>query len=44
MDKVYRGWADGGGWKAEGELYHPQGDKQQCFVFSRAQKLLQSTW
>ena len=24
--------------------YHPQGDKQQCCVFSRAQKLPQSTW
>ena len=35
------GW---GGWEAEGEQYHPQGDKQQCCVFSRAQKLPQSTW
>ena len=34
----------GGGWEAEGGLYHPQGDKQQCCIFSRAQKLLQSTW
>ena len=30
----------GGGWEAEGGQYHPQGDKQQCCVFSRAQKLL----
>ena len=29
----------GGGWEAEGGQYHPQGDKQQCCVFSRAQKL-----
>ena len=34
----------GGGWEAEGGQYHPQGDKQQCCVFSRAQKLPQSTW
>ena len=34
----------GGGWKAEGGQCHPQGDKQQCCVFSRAQKLPQSTW
>ena len=34
----------GGGWGAEGGQYHPQGDKQQCCVFSRAQKLPQSTW
>ena len=27
-----------------GGQYHPQGDKQQCCVFSRAQKLPQSTW
>ena len=27
----------GGGWEAEGGKYHPQGDKQQCCVFSRAQ-------
>ena len=37
------GWG-GRGWEAEGGQYHPQGDKQQCCVFSRAQKLLQSTW
>ena len=34
----------GGGWEAEGGQYHPQEDKQQCCVFSRAQKLPQSTW
>ena len=34
----------GGGWEAEGGQYHPQGHKQQCCVFSRAQKLAQSTW
>ena len=34
----------GGGWEAEGGQCHPQGDKQQCCVFSRAQKLPQSTW
>ena len=34
----------GGGWEAKGGRYHPQGDKQQCCVFSRAQKLPQSTW
>ena len=34
----------GGGWEAEGGQYHRQGDKQQCCVFSRAQKLPQSTW
>ena len=33
-----------GEWEAEGGQYHPQGDKQQCCVFSRAQKLPQSTW
>ena len=49
MDELYRGWAGGGvgaggGWEAEGGQYHPQGDKQQCCVFSRAQKLPQSTW
>ena len=47
MDEVYRGWvggAGGGGWEAEGGQYHPQGDKQQCCVFSMAQKLPQSTW
>ena len=52
MDELYRGWAGGrgggvgvgGGWEAEGEQYHPQGDKQQCCVFSRAQKLPQFTW
>ena len=45
MGELYRGWAGvGGGWEAEGGQYHPQGDKQQCCVFSRAQKLPQSTW
>ena len=45
MDELYRGWAGaGGGWEAEGGQHHPQGDKQQCCVFSRAQKLPQSTW
>ena len=43
MDELYRGWAGGRGvggrWEAEGGQYHPQGDKQQCYVFSRAQKL-----
>ena len=34
----------GGGWEAEGGQHHPQGIKQQCYVFSRAQKLPQSTW
>ena len=34
----------GGGWGAEGGQYHPQGDKQQSCVFSRTQKLPQSTW
>ena len=42
MDEVYRGWV--GGWGAEGGQHHPQGNKQQCRVFSRAQKLPQSTW
>ena len=32
----------GGGWEAEGGQYHPQGDKQQCCVFSIAQKQPQS--
>ena len=31
-------------WEAEGGQYHPQGDKQQCCILSRAQKLPQSTW
>ena len=45
MDELYRGWALGVGEKpTEGGQYHPQGDKQQCCVFSRAQKLPQSTW
>ena len=36
----------GSGWEAEGGQYHPQGDKQQCCVFSKgtALKLPQSTW
>ena len=34
----------GGEWKAEGGQYYPQGGKQQCCVFSRAQKLPQSSW
>ena len=40
------GWAVGGagGWGAEGGLYHPQGDRQQQCVPSRAQKQPQSTW
>ena len=33
-----------GGWGAEGGLYHPQGDRQQQCVPSRAQKQPQSTW
>ena len=33
-----------GGWGAEGGLYHPQGDRQQQCVLSRAQKQPQSTW
>ena len=41
--RVGGGWG-GRGWEAEGGQYHPQGDKQQCCVFSRAQKLPQSTW
>ena len=52
MDELYKGWAGregggvgvGGGWEAEGRQYHPQGDKQQCCILSRAQKLPQSTW
>ena len=32
------GWVLGGGWEAEGGQHHPQGGKQQCCVFSRAQK------
>ena len=47
-DEVYRGGQTGGGgvgagcgWEAEGRLYHPQGDKLQCCVLSRAQKQLQ---
>ena len=44
MDELYRGVGVGGGWEAEGGQYHPQGDKQQCCVFSSAQKLPQSTW
>ena len=36
MKFIGGGWA-GGGW--EGGQYHPQGDKQQCCVFSKAQKL-----
>ena len=50
MDEVYRGgWAGGGRvdvgdeWEAEGRQNHPQKGKQQCCVFSRAQKLPQST-
>ena len=39
MDRVYRGWVGGGGgWGAEGGSYHPQGDRQQQCVPSRAQK------
>ena len=34
----------GGGWEAEGGLYHPQGHTQQQCVLSRAQKQPQSTW
>ena len=34
----------GDGWEAKGVQYHPQGDKQQCCVFSRSQKLPQLTW
>ena len=34
----------GGGWKAEGRQHYSQGGKQQCYVFSRAQKLPESTW
>ena len=53
---MYRGWAGGrgvgwvlgvgvgGGWEAEGGQHHPQGGKQQCYVFSRVQELAQSTW
>ena len=37
-------WGGRWGWEAEGEQYHTQGDKQQCCVFSRTQKLPQSTW
>ena len=40
MDSVYRGWhGRWGGWGAEGGLYHPQGDRQQQCVFSRARKV-----
>ena len=34
----------GGGWEAEGGQHHPQGGKQQCYIFSRAHKLPQSAW
>ena len=38
------GVGGGGGWGAEGGLDHPQGDRQQQCVPSRAQKQPQSTW
>ena len=44
MNYIGGGVGVGSGWEAEGGQYHPQGDKQQCCVFSRAQKLPQSTW
>ena len=48
MKFIGGGWAGGGGrwggWEAEGGQHHPQGGKQQCCVFSRAQILPQSTW
>ena len=50
MKYIGGGWVGGGeegiggGWEAKGRLYHPQEDKLQCCVFSRAQKQLQSTW
>ena len=48
MDELYRGWAGlalgAGGKPKAGNTNRPQGDKQQCCVFSRAQKLPQSTW
>ena len=31
-------------WEAEGGPHHPQGDKQQCCVPSRARKEPPSTW
>ena len=35
------GWGGrSSGWEAEGRLYHPEGDKPQCCVLSRAQKQL----
>ena len=39
----FKGVGIGGRWEAEAGQYHPQGDKQQCCVFSRAQKLPQYT-
>ena len=45
MKYIGGGWVEGGGvgvgggWEAEGGQHHPQGGKQQCHVFSRAQKL-----
>ena len=42
--KYIGGGRAGEGWEAKGGQYHPQGGKQQCCVFSRAQKLPQSTW
>ena len=45
MKYIEDGWAAGGGvgvgggWEAEGRQHHPQGGKQQCCVFIRAQKL-----
>ena len=44
MGGGWGGWVLGGGWEAEGGQHHPQGGKQQCYVFSRAQELPQSTW
>ena len=50
MKFIGGGWAGGGGvgvgggGEAEGGQYHPQGDKQQCCIFSIAQKQPQSTW
>ena len=40
MNYTGGGW---GGWEAKGGQYHPQGDKQQCCILSRAKKLPQST-
>ena len=44
MEHIRGGVGVGGGWEAEGGPYHPQRDKLQCCVLSKAQKQLQSHW